>query len=75
MSLNINYWNKPFDKTISNVVFFSDDKFSISGFKKNLSNIEFNYINDLLKTVDLKKRILVFEISSKKKDNFDIFKK
>ena len=34
---------------------------------KYLSKSEFSYVSDLLKTSDLKKNILVFEISSKKK--------
>ena len=35
--------------------------------KKHLSNLEFSYINDLLKTSDLKKNLFVFELTSKKK--------
>ena len=46
---------------------FTDEKFNISPLRKFLSNLEFSYIYDLLKTSDLKKKLLVFEISSKKK--------
>ena len=35
--------------------------------KKFLSVSEFSYINDLLKTSDLKKNIFVYELNSKKK--------
>ena len=35
--------------------------------KKYISKSEFTYINDLLKTIDLKKNLFVFEVSSKKK--------
>ena len=35
--------------------------------KKYISNNEFSYINDLLKTSDLKKNLQVFELNSKKK--------
>ena len=35
--------------------------------KKDLSSSEFSYINDLLKTADIKKNLFVFEINSKKK--------
>ena len=35
--------------------------------KKHISKNEFSYISDLLKTSDLKKDILSFEINSKKK--------
>ena len=67
MSIKINYLKKKINGASSNVVLFSNDKFNISGFKKFLSNSEYSYLNDLLKTSDLKKNLLVFEISSKKK--------
>ena len=35
--------------------------------KKYLSNAEFSYINDLIKTIDIKKNLFVFDINSKKK--------
>ena len=46
---------------------FVDDKFNFGIAKKLISNNEFSYINDLLKTSDLKKNIFVFEVNSKKK--------
>ena len=67
MSVKIYYSNKTVKKSSSNLVLFSDEKFNINSIKKNLSNSEFIYINDLLKTSDLKKNILLFEVSSKKK--------
>ena len=67
MSIKINYLNKLSNKTSANVVLFTDEKFNISNLKKYTSNTEFSYINDLLKTSDLKKSIFVFEINSKKK--------
>jgi leucyl aminopeptidase len=67
MSIQINYSKKNAGKSSSNVVLFTDEKFSISSIKKHLSNSEFSYINDLLKTSDLKKNLLVFEVNSKKK--------
>ena len=67
MSIKINYLNKANDKSSSNLVLFSNDKFNISSLKKYLSNLEFSYISDLLKTSDLKKNMFVFEVSSKKK--------
>ncbi len=67
MSVNISYKaNRP-NNSSSSLVLFSNDKFNITGLKKYLSNSEFSYINDLLKTSDLKKNLLVFEVSSKKK--------
>ena len=67
MSIKINYLQKRSDKSSSNLVLFSNDKFNIAGLKKYLSNSEFSYINDLLKTSDLKKNLFVFELTSKKK--------
>ena len=67
MSAKINYSNKTINKSSSNLVIFSNEKFNINGLKKNLSNFEYSYISDLLKTSDLKKNILVFELNSKKK--------
>ena len=67
MSVKISYSNKPIKKLSSNQILFSDDKFNISNLKKYLSNSEFSYIYDLLKTIDVKKNIFVFELNSKKK--------
>ena len=67
MTIKISYSKKKFDKLSSNLVLFSNDKFNIIGLKKYLSNSEFSYISDLLKSSDLKKNLLVFEVSSKKK--------
>ena len=66
MSIKINYSNKAGNNS-ANLILFSKEKFSINGLKKFLSDPEFSYINDLLKTSDLKKNLLVFELSSKKK--------
>ena len=44
-----------------------DEKFNTKLIKKYISNSEFSYISDLLKTSDLKKKLLIFELSSKKK--------
>lgn len=52
MSIKINYLKKKINGASSNVVLFSNDKFNISGFKKFLSNSEYSYLNDLLKTSD-----------------------
>ena len=72
MTVKIDYNQKSFSKTSSNIVLFSNEKFNISHLKKHLSNSEFSYINDLLKTSDLKKNILVFDVNSKKKNNLII---
>jgi len=67
MSIQINYKNSISKKSSANLVLFTDENFNISSLKKHLSSLELSYINDLLKTCDLKKNLLVFEISSKKK--------
>ena len=64
MSIKLNYLKKTGSKS-SNLVLFCDEKYSTSGLKKYLSNAEFSYINDLLKTSDLKKNMFVFELNSK----------
>ena len=67
MSIKINYSHKAISKSSANLVLFSDEKFNMSNLKKYISNAEFSYINDLLKTSDLKKNIYVYEVNSKKK--------
>ena len=67
MTVQINYINSGLTKTLRNLVLFVDERFNISGLKKHLSTNEFSYISDLLKTNDLKKELIVFEVNSKKK--------
>jgi leucyl aminopeptidase len=67
MTIKINYLNKLTSKSSGNIVLFVDQNFNIKNLKKIISNTEFSYISDLLKTCDLKKNLLVFEINSKKK--------
>jgi leucyl aminopeptidase len=67
MSIKINYKNSTSKNPSNNLVLFVDEKFNIDPLKKHLSNSEFSYINDLLKTSDLSKNLFVFELSSKKK--------
>ncbi len=66
MTVQINYKTSNSKKVSSNLVLFVDEKFNINGLKKYISNSEFLYISDLLKTSDLKKDLLFFEINSKK---------
>jgi leucyl aminopeptidase len=66
MSIQINYKNSNQKKPAANLVLFTDEKFNISSLKKHISAVEFSYISDLLKTSDLKKNLLFFEINSKK---------
>ena len=67
MTVQINYKNSLSKKNISNLVLFVGENFNISSLKKHISNSGYSYISDLLKTKDLKKKILTFDISSKRK--------
>jgi leucyl aminopeptidase len=67
MTIKINYINKANGKFTGNLVLFTDEKYSINNLKKNFSDSEFSYIQDLLKISDIKKNLLIFEVNSKKK--------
>ena len=65
MSVQISYNKSPSSKNSVNKVLFVDDKFKILSLKKYLSSKEFSSVSDLLKSKDIKKPILNFDISSK----------
>ena len=65
MTIKINHSNKLSSKTSANLVLFTNENFNISNLKRYISNSEFSYMNDLLKTSDLKKNLLFFELISK----------
>ena len=67
MTVQINYKSTGSIKNSNNLVLFVDENFNINSLKKHISNNEFSYISDLLKSSDLKKDLLFFEINSKKK--------
>ncbi len=67
MSLKINFLKNFNNEKNTNLVLFSNEKFSINPLKKYLSNSEFSYINDLLRTSELKSNLFVYELTSKKK--------
>ena len=67
MTVEIKYKNSALKKKASNPVLFVDEKFNILTLKKHILTSEFTFISDLLKTKDLKKKILTFDISSKRK--------
>ncbi len=67
MSIKINYKNGFSKNPSRNLVLFTNEKFNLANLKKYVSSSEFSYINDLLKTSDLKKDLFVFEVNSKKK--------
>ena len=52
MTVRLDYSKKTSNNLSSNLVIFCDEKLNTNGLKKYLSNSEFSYINDLLKTID-----------------------
>ena len=67
MTVQIYYKNSDLKNKTSNQVLFVGENFNIKGLRKYISSSEYSYISDLLKTSDLKKDLLFFEINSKKK--------
>tara|TARA_B100001057_G_scaffold105013_1_gene102486 strand:- start:1915 stop:3366 length:1452 start_codon:yes stop_codon:yes gene_type:complete len=53
-------------KKSSNIVLFVDEKFDITKLKKELLISEYNFLTDLLKSSNKKKKILTFQLNSKK---------
>ncbi len=67
MTVQINYKTNLSNKNSSNLVLFAGEKFNVSGIKKHILGSEYSFITDLLKTTDLNKKIVTFDLSSKKK--------
>ena len=67
MKIEINFKNRVSNQSTGNLILFVDEKLNITGLKKVLVNTEYSYISDLIKSEDKKKKILTFDISSKKK--------
>ena len=67
MSVQINYKNSSVKNNSTNHVIFSDEKYSISNLKKHVSKTEYELVSELIKGKDLKKKIISFDITSKKK--------
>ena len=67
MSINISYKNSLSKANTINLIFFVDEKFNILHLKKYISSSEYSFILDLIKTKDTKKKILTFDINSKRK--------
>jgi len=67
MSIEINYNSSGSKNTSNNLILFVDEKFNIDPLKRYISSSEFSYIKELLKTSDLSKNLLIFELNSKRK--------
>ncbi len=66
MTIKINYKSSISKKVSTNTVLFVDEKFNISALKKHVSNDEYSYISDLIKTCDLKKKYFLLKLIQKK---------
>ena len=67
MSVIINYKTNLAKKNLSNLIFFTDEKFNINSLKKHISSTEYSFIFDLIKSKDPNKKIISFDINSKRK--------
>ena len=60
MAVKINYLKKKNLKVSDNLILFTNEKYNVKNLKKLISNFELNYILDLLKTSDIKKKNVNF---------------
>ncbi len=67
MSITVNYKKNEYKKNSSQLVLFVNENFNLLDLRKYMSKNEYSLINDLLKSRDTKQKILVFEVSSKRK--------
>ena len=67
MSIQINYKKNPKNTSQRNLILFSNEKFDLKPLKKHMSGSDYNLLSDLIKTKNLKQKILTFDLSSKKK--------
>ena len=75
MNIKVIFGKQASTKPNANLILFADEKFNITGLKKHISNSEYSYISDLLIKKDPKKKIVTFDISSKRKIILVSFKK
>lgn len=67
MTIVINYKNSLLKKKVSNLVLFVNEKYNVVGLKKHISNSEYLFISDLIKSKDQKKNFLFFDLNSKQR--------
>ena len=67
MSIKINYKKSLLKSKLSNLILFIDESYNISNLKRHLSASEYSYISDLIKVKDIKKKILSFDLNSRRK--------
>ncbi len=67
MSIVISYKKKSSSTKLDNLLFFVDEKYNLSSLKKYFIKSEFSFMEDILKSRNLSKRIMSIDLSSKKK--------
>ncbi len=67
MNIKTIYKRQVLGKSSGNLILFVDEKINVQNLRKYTSSFEFSFIQDLIKIKDDKKKILSFDISSKKK--------
>ena len=67
MTVSINYKNNLSKKSISNLVLFVDEKYNILTLKKHIPGSHYSSVLDLIKSQNLKKKIISIDINSKTK--------
>ena len=67
MSINISYKSSSFKPKSGNLIFFVNEKYSPLGLKKHLTKYEYEFIDDVIKSQNLSKKIISIDLSSKKK--------
>ena len=66
MTISINYKKNSSKKNSPNIVIFVDEKFNISNIRKFISGSEYSFISDMVKIKNPKKKIVNFDINSKR---------
>ena len=67
MNIKINFKKQALNKSSGNLVLFADEKLNIYSSKKYISDSEYSYLSDLLKSKVSNKKIISFDINSNRK--------
>ena len=67
MSIKISYKNNLPKNKLSNLIFFVDEKYNLSGLKKYFGKLENKLLLDIIKSQNLSKKIISLDITTKKK--------
>ena len=67
MTVKVSYKNNLSKIKLGNLIFFVDEKFSLLGLKKYFTKSENSFISDVLKSQNLSKKIISFDLSANKR--------